>query len=53
MMDYLDVLQKVNDLFFRIIGDNSIVINLQVFINGKRHKLDLPDENELIDEYVQ
>lgn len=52
-MDYLDLLQKVNDLFFKIIGDNSIVINLQVFINGKRHELDLPDENNLIDEYVQ
>ena len=52
-MDYLDLLQKVNDLFFKIMGDNSIVINLQVFINGKRHELDLPDSNELIDDYVQ
>lgn len=52
-MDYLDFLQKVNDLFFKIMGDKSIVINLQVFINGKRHELDLPDENNLIDEYVQ
>ena len=53
MMDYLDFLQKVNDLFFKLIGDNSITINLQVFINGKRHELDLPDEKELIEDYVQ
>lgn len=53
LMNYLDFLQKVNDLFFKIIGENSITINLQVFINGRRHMLDLPDENELIDEYVQ
>lgn len=53
MMDYLDLLQKINNLIFKIMRDNSITINLQVFINGKRHELDLPDENELIDEYVQ
>lgn len=53
MIDYLDFLQKVNDLFFKITGENSITINLQVFINGRRHMLDLPDENELIEDYVQ
>ena len=53
MMDYLDLLQKINDLIFKIMRDNSITINLQVFINERRHELDLPDENELIDEYVQ
>lgn len=53
MMDYLDVLQKVNDLFFKIMEDNSITINLQVFINRRRHELDLHDEKELIDDYVQ
>ena len=53
MIDYLDLLQKINNLIFKIMRDNSITINLQVFINGRRHMLDLPDENELIDEYVQ
>lgn len=53
MIDYLDFLQKVNDLFFKIIGENSITINLQVFINGRRHMLNIPDENELIEDYVQ
>lgn len=53
MMDYLDLLQKINNLIFKIMRDNSITINLQVFINERRHELDLPDENELIDEYVQ
>ena len=52
-MDYLDLLQKINNLIFKIMRDNSITINLQVFINGKRHELDLPDENELINDYVQ
>lgn len=53
MLDYLDLLQKINNLIFKIMRDNSITIKLQVFINGRRHMLDLPDENELIDEYVQ
>ena len=53
MMDYLDLLQKINNLIFKIMRDNSITINLPVFINERRHELDLPDENELIDEYVQ
>ena len=53
MIDYLDLLQKINNLIFKIIGENSITINLQVFINGRRHMLDLPDENELIEDYVQ
>ena len=53
MMDYLDLLQKLSNLLFKILGDNSIVISLQVFINGKRHELDLHDKNELIEDYVQ
>lgn len=52
-MDYLDLLQKFSDLFFKILGDNSIVIDLQVYINKKRHTLNLPDDNELIEDYVQ
>ena len=52
-MDYLDLLQKISNLLFKILGDNSIVIDLQVFINGKRHELDLPGDDELIEDYVQ
>lgn len=53
MIDYLDLFQKINNLIFKILGENSISIDLQVYINGKRHELDLPDENELIEDYVQ
>ena len=52
-MDYLDLLQKVNDLFYRLLGDSDIVIRIQVYINKERHELDLHDENELIEDYVQ
>lgn len=53
MMDYLDILQRINNLLFKILDDKSIVINFQVWINSQRHELDLPDKKELIDEYVQ
>ncbi len=53
MIDYLDLFQKINNLIFKILGENSISIDLQVYINGKRHELDLPDEKELIEDYVQ
>ena len=53
MWDYLDLLQKISNLIFKMLGDNTIAIDLQVYINTQRHELDLPDENELIDEYVQ
>lgn len=53
MIDYLDLFQKINNLIFKILGENSISIYLQVYINGKRHELDLPDDNELIEDYVQ
>lgn len=52
-MDYLDLLQKVNDLFYRLLGDSDIVIRIQVYINKERHELDLPGDDELIEDYVQ
>ena len=52
-MDYLDFLQKISNMLFNVFGEKGFVIDIQVFINGKRHELDLPDSNELIDDYVQ
>ena len=52
-MDYLDLLQKINDLLYRLLGDSNFVIRIQVYINRERHELDLHDENELIEDYVQ
>lgn len=53
IMSYLDVLQKIVNVLYKLLGDNGLVIDIQIFINSKRHELNLPDSNELIDEYVQ
>lgn len=54
MLDYLDLLQKFNNLLYGLLGDRDIVIGIQVYINNERHELDLHDKNELIkDDYVQ
>lgn len=54
MLDYLDLLQRINNLLYWLLGDHDIVIGLQVYINNERHELDLHDRNELIeDDYVQ
>ena len=52
-MDYLDLLQKMCNFLYMFLGDSGIVINLQVYINNERHELDLHDENEMIDDFVQ
>ena len=52
-MDYLDGLQKISNMLFKLFGEKGFVIDIQIFINGKRHELDLPDKEYLIDEYVQ
>lgn len=49
-MSYLDTLQKINDFLYQVLGDNKIVINLQVYINGKRFELDEVDVKEIITE---
>lgn len=49
-MSYLDILQKINDFLYQVLGDNKIVINLQVYINGKRFELDEVDVKEIITE---
>ena len=53
MIDYLDFLQKINNGFHKVLGDRSIVIDLQIYINAKRNELDIPDPDSLIGEYVQ
>lgn len=49
-MSYLDTLQTINDFLYQILGDNKIVINLQVYINGKRFELNEVDVKEIITE---
>ena len=53
MIDYLDFLQKLNNALYRILGDHTIVINIQVYINKQRNELDLHDTANMIGEYVQ
>ena len=53
-MDYLDILQKINDLLYVILKDNRITIDLQVYINEKRFISNKVDATNLIDgEFVQ
>lgn len=58
-MNYLRLLQKLNNLFHTIFKDASFVISFQAYINTKRHEKDLADKNEIIyidedlNEYVQ
>lgn len=53
-MNYLDILQKINDLLFAFLGDNRITIDFQVYINEKRFINDKVDVKNLIDgEFVQ
>ena len=49
-MSYLDTLQTINNFLYQILGDNKIVINLQVYINGKRFELNEVDIKEIITE---
>lgn len=53
-MDYLDILQKINNFLYLISKDNRITIDLQVYINGKRFIKNKVDKTNLIDEeFVQ
>lgn len=53
-MDYLDILQKINNFLYLISKDNEITIDLQVYINGKRFIKNKVDATNLIDEeFVQ
>lgn len=58
MCNYLNFLQKINNLLYSVFGDKDFVINFQVFINTKRHEKDETDISEIITsdenmEYVQ
>ena len=57
-MDYLDLLQKINDILYRICGLTDKTLELQVYINTKRNEMDIPDKREIIEkdnigEFVQ
>ncbi len=47
-MNYLDILQKINNILYNIFGDKKFVINFQVYINQKRFKLNKTDATEII-----
>ena len=57
-MDYLDLLQKINDILYKICGLTDKTLELQVYINTKRNEMDIPDKREIIEkdnsgEFVQ
>lgn len=45
---YLDLLQKINNVLYKILGASNIVINMQIYINKKRHENDKVDKNEIL-----
>ena len=47
-MSFLDLLQKANTFLFDNLGLNAVTLELQVFINSRRSKKDIVDENEII-----
>lgn len=52
-MNYLDLLQKINNFLYKIFGANGLVVDLQVKINTKRAEKDISDPNDLIDGFAQ
>lgn len=54
MMDYLDLLQKINNKLFELFGLKDFIIDFQVYINTQRHIKDKTDITEIINEgFVQ
>lgn len=47
-MNYLDILQLVNDLLYKICGLTDYTLELQVFINMKRNELNICDKSEIV-----
>ena len=45
---YLDLLQKINNVLYKILGASSIVINMQIYINKKRHANDEVDKIDIL-----
>lgn len=58
-MNYLDILQKINNTLYSKTGLNSITLKLQVWINTERSRKNIHDPKEVIcidenqNEYVQ
>lgn len=57
-MDYLDLLQIINNILYKINGLTDKTLELQVYINMKRNEINIPDKNEIIEkdntgEFVQ
>ena len=48
LMSFLDLLQKVNNFLHDHLGLNAVTLELQVFINSRRSKRDIVDENEIV-----
>ena len=47
-MSFLDLLQKVNDFLHENLGLNTVTLELQVFINSRRFRKDVVDDNEIV-----
>ena len=46
-MTYLDFLQRINDLLFRVFGLNRVTLEFQIKINSKRSEKDIVDEKKV------
>lgn len=44
--------KRINDMFEEE-GLTDEILKKQLELNQERHKLDIPDENEMIDDFVQ
>ena len=47
-MNYLDILQTINNILYEIFSDKDFVIDIQVYINKKRFERNEPDPNNVI-----
>lgn len=45
---YLDILQKINNTLYKILGTSDIVIGVQLYINQKRHDDNKIDKKEIL-----
>ena len=46
-MDYLDFLQRINDVLFKVFGLNRVTLELQIRINTKRSEKDIVDKKQV------
>ena len=45
---YLNLLQDINDILYKMFGASDIVINIQVYINKKRNAKNQVDDKEIL-----